>query len=61
MKWIGRNSIYLDRAYFEFKGYGISDGSNYEMADIMSDTAGHSPYNHNTSTGSDGLWQRLAL
>jgi hypothetical protein len=40
-------------AYFEFKGYGTGDGTNYEMMDFLSDT--NSPYEHNTSTGSDGL------
>jgi len=49
-----------ERACFEFKGYGISsqDGEGeavYEMSDILSDSAGHSPYNHNVATGTDGL------
>jgi hypothetical protein len=42
-----------NRAYFEFKGYGSSDGTNYEMPEIISDT--NAPFEHNTSTGSDGL------
>jgi len=41
------------KAYFEFKGYGTSDGTNYEMGEIMSDT--NAPFEHNTSTGSNGL------
>jgi len=41
------------KAYFDFKGYGTSDGTNYEMMEIMSDT--NAPFEHNTSTGSDGL------
>ena len=40
-------------AYFEFKGYGTSDGTNYEMPEVISDT--NAPFEHNTSTGSDGL------
>ena len=40
-------------AYFEFKGYGTSDGTNYEMPELMTDP--NSPFEHNTSTGSDGL------
>jgi hypothetical protein len=40
-------------AYFEFKGYGSSDGTNYEMPEIISDN--NAPFEHNTSTGSDGL------
>ena len=42
-----------NRAYFEFKGYGNSDGTNYEMPEIISDN--NAPFEHNTSTGSDGL------
>jgi hypothetical protein len=42
-----------NRAYFEFKGYGSSDGTNYEMPEIISDN--NAPFEHNTSTGSDGL------
>ena len=40
-------------AYFEFKGYGTSDGTNYEMGELM--TVSTAPFNHDTSTGSDGL------
>ena len=40
-------------AYFEFRGYGTSDGTNYEMGESMSDT--NAPLEHNTSTGSNGL------
>ena len=40
-------------AYFEFKGYGTSDGTNYEMGEYMSDA--NAPLEHDTSTGSDGL------
>jgi len=42
-----------NKAYFEFKGYGSSDGTNYEMPEIISDN--NAPFEHNTSTGSDGL------
>jgi len=42
-----------NRAYFEFKGYGSSDGTNYEMPEIISDN--NAPFEHNTSTGSNGL------
>ena len=41
------------KAYFLFQGYGTSDGTNYEMAEILSDT--NAPFEHNTSRGSDGL------
>jgi hypothetical protein len=40
-------------AYFEFKGYGTGDGTNYEMIEEMTDA--NAPFEHNTSTGSDGL------
>ena len=40
-------------AYFPIQGYGTSDGTNYEMAEIISDT--NAPFEHNSSTGSDGL------
>ena len=40
-------------AHFCFKGYSTGDGTNYEMQDFLSDT--NAPYEHNTSTGSDGL------
>jgi hypothetical protein len=42
-----------NRAYFEFKGYGTSDGTNYEMPEIITDN--NAPFIHDTSTGSDGL------
>ena len=42
-----------NRAYFEFKGFGTSDGTNYEMAELMTDA--NAPFEHDTSTGSDGL------
>ena len=50
MKWIGQQK---HLAYFEFKGYGTSDGTNYEMGELM--TVSTAPFNHDTSTGSDGL------
>ena len=40
-------------AYFEFKGFSTSDGTNYEMNELM--TVATAPFNHDTSTGSDGL------
>jgi len=40
-------------AYFEFKGYGTGDGTNYEMPEQMTDQ--NAPFEHNTSTGSNGL------
>ena len=40
-------------AYFEFKGYGTGDGTNYEMPEQITDA--NAPFEHNTSTGSDGL------
>ena len=40
-------------AYFEFKGYGTGDGTNYEMPEVMTDQ--NAPFEHNTSTGSNGL------
>jgi hypothetical protein len=40
-------------AYFEFKGFGTSDGTNYEMPELMTDA--NAPFEHNTSTGSNGL------
>jgi hypothetical protein len=50
MKWIGRQK---HLANFEFKGFGTSDGTNYEMAVLMDIST--APFNHDTSTGSDGL------
>ena len=40
-------------AYFEFKGFGTGDGTNYEMPELMTDA--NAPFEHNTSTGSNGL------
>jgi len=41
------------KAYFLFQGFGTSDGTNYEMPEILSDTK--APFDHDTSRGSDGL------
>jgi hypothetical protein len=41
------------RACFEFKGYGTADGTNYEMGELM--TVSTAPFNHDTSTGYNGL------
>ena len=41
------------KACFEFKGYGTSDGTNYEMPELMTDDK--APFEHDKSTGSDGL------
>ena len=43
------------KAYFTFRGYGTSDGANYEMSEILSEADGRAPFEHDTSTGSDGL------
>ena len=40
-------------AYFTFKGYGTSDGTNYDMQEIMTDQ--NAPFEHDTSTGTNGL------
>ena len=40
------------RQTFDFKGYSTHDGTNYEMAQSMTDT--NAPFEHNTSTGADG-------
>lgn len=46
-------STYLkQRQTFDFKGYATHDGTNYEMAEIMTDT--NAPFEHNTSTGANG-------
>ena len=42
-----------DRVSFLFQGYGTSDGTNFEMQEIISDN--QAPFEHNTSRGSDGL------
>ena len=47
------NSHIGRRAYFIFQGYATSDGTNYEMPQILSDN--NAPFEHDTSTGSDGL------
>ena len=43
-------------ACFEFRGYGTSDGTNYETSELM--TVNTAPFEHDTSTGSDGLTAR---
>jgi hypothetical protein len=40
-------------AYFEFEGFSVGDGTNYMIAELNSDTK--APFEHQTSTGSDGL------
>jgi len=40
-------------AWFTLKGYGTGDGTNYEIPEIITDN--NAPFEHNTSTGSDGL------
>ena len=40
-------------ASFRFAGYGTTDGTNYEIPEIMTDT--NAPFEHNTSAGADGL------
>ena len=40
-------------ANFEFEGFSIGDGTNYMIPEINSDTK--APFEHQTSTGSDGL------
>ena len=47
------NSHIGRRVCFPFRGYGTADGTNYEAPEILSDT--NSPFEHNTSYGSDGL------
>ena len=41
------------KASFRFAGYGTTDGTNYEIPEIMTDT--NAPFEHNTSVGADGL------
>ena len=41
------------KGYFLFRGFGTTDGSNYEMPEILSDNK--APFDHDTSRGSDGL------
>jgi len=41
------------KAYFEFKGFGTSDGTNYEIPEFMTDA--NAPFEHDTSTGVNGL------
>ena len=38
---------------FEFEGFSVGDGTNYMIPEINSDTK--APFEHQTSTGSDGL------
>ena len=40
-------------ANFEFEGFSVGDGTNYMIPEIHSDTK--APFEHQTSTGSDGL------
>ena len=40
------------RQTFEFKGYATHDGTNYEIANIMTDT--NAPFEHDESIGADG-------
>jgi hypothetical protein len=40
-------------ANFEFEGFSVGDGANYMIAELNSDTK--APFEHQTSTGSDGL------
>ena len=40
-------------AYYEFKGFGTSDGTNYEAPELLTDA--NAPFEHDTSFGSDGL------
>ena len=54
MRWIGQQK---HLANFEFKGYGTSDGTNYEMGEPMTDT--NAPLEHDTSTGADGLTAQI--
>lgn len=51
MKWIG--GYYGVRNHYQTTGYGVGDGSNYEMAELMSDNK--APFLHDESIGSDGL------
>jgi hypothetical protein len=54
-EWRGTriNTAYqYQRQTFDFKGYSTHDGTNYEMAEIMTDT--NAPFEHNTSTGANG-------
>ena len=39
--------------HYFFKGYGTGDGTNYEIPVLVTDN--QAPWEHNTSTGSDGL------
>jgi len=40
-------------AYFDFKGYGTTDGTNYERQQIMTDNK--APFLHSLDSGTDGL------
>jgi len=39
--------------HYEFRGYSDGDGTNYEIPVLIHDN--QAPFEHNTSTGSDGL------
>ena len=47
------------RACFPFIGYGTSDGTNYEMPELLTDSK--APFEHDTSSGSDGLTAQTVL
>jgi len=61
MKWIGQHRLFKPLATdqqkhlanFEFEGFSVGDGTNYMIPEINSDTK--APFEHQTSTGSDGL------
>jgi len=47
------NDKFSRRAYFDFKGYGTTDGTNYERQQIMTDNK--APFLHSVASGTDGL------
>ena len=61
MKWIGEHRLFKPLATdqqkhladFEFEGFSTGDGTNYMIPELNSDTK--APFEHQTSTGSDGL------
>ena len=61
MKWIGQHRLFKPLATdqqkhlanFEFEGFSTGDGTNYMIPELNSDTK--APFEHQTSTGSDGL------
>ena len=61
MKWIGEHRLFKPLATdqqkhladFEFEGFSTGDGTNYMVPEVNSDTK--APFEHQTSTGSDGL------